>query len=68
MCFYSAECIDCFTFCYQLFRVYYSTGVKRVLDGEIRLIVKGAESKMNVKYTTLPSNNFFLSFFSSKRT
>ncbi|XP_026822777.1 apolipoprotein D-like [Rhopalosiphum maidis] len=30
------------------------TGVKRVLDGEIRLIVKGAESKMNVKYTTLP--------------
>ncbi|VVC36990.1 Lipocalin family conserved site,Lipocalin/cytosolic fatty-acid binding [Cinara cedri] len=30
------------------------TGVKRVLDGEIRLIVKGAESKMNVKYSTLP--------------
>jgi len=30
------------------------TGVKRVLDGEIRLIVKGAESKLNVKYTTLP--------------
>lgn len=34
----------------------YSTGVKRVLDGEIRLIVKGSDSKMNVKYTTLPSN------------
>nr|BAH71058.1 ACYPI008952 [Acyrthosiphon pisum] len=30
------------------------TGVKRVLDGEIRLIVKGSDSKMNVKYTTLP--------------
>ncbi|XP_050520937.1 apolipoprotein D-like [Daktulosphaira vitifoliae] len=30
------------------------TGVKRVLDGEIRLIVKGAESKLSIRYSTLP--------------
>ncbi|CAH0747828.1 unnamed protein product [Bemisia tabaci] len=30
------------------------TGVKRVLEGEIRLVVKGAESKLNVRYPNLP--------------
>jgi len=30
------------------------TGIKRVLNGEIRTIVKGTESKLNVKYSTLP--------------
>lgn len=30
------------------------TSIKRVLEGEIRLVVKGSESKMNVKYPNLP--------------
>ncbi len=30
------------------------TGIKRVVEGEIRNVVKGAESKLNVKYSTLP--------------
>ncbi|KAL1123305.1 hypothetical protein AAG570_002391 [Ranatra chinensis] len=30
------------------------TGIKRVLDGEIRNLVKGGESKLKVKYSTLP--------------
>lgn len=30
------------------------TSVKRVLEGEIRLVVKGSESKLNVKYPNLP--------------
>ncbi|KAK7605187.1 hypothetical protein V9T40_007045 [Parthenolecanium corni] len=30
------------------------TSVKRVLEGEIRLIVKGSESKLNIKYPNLP--------------
>lgn len=30
------------------------TGIKRVLNGEIRSITKGTEAKLNVKYSTLP--------------
>lgn len=30
------------------------TSIKRVLEGEIRLVVKGSESKLNVKYPNLP--------------
>ncbi|RZF43451.1 hypothetical protein LSTR_LSTR001712 [Laodelphax striatellus] len=30
------------------------SGIKRILDGEIPHLIKGAESKINVKYSTLP--------------